>query len=72
MAIAFLFWSSALKLTNNASRVSNLIFLAPFVSLVIINRVLGEEIYATTLAGLVLIVSGLLFQQYVHRVEQPA
>lgn len=72
MAFAFLLWSSALKLTANASRVSNLIFLAPFVSLAIIHRVLGEEIYATTLVGLVLIVAGLLYQQYIHRVEATA
>ena len=64
MAIAFLFWSAALRLTTNASRVSNLIFLSPFVSLVIINQVLGEEIHTTTLAGLMMIVSALLYQQY--------
>jgi drug/metabolite transporter (DMT)-like permease len=70
MAIAFLFWSSALRLTENASRVSNLIFLAPFVSLIIINQVLGEQIYSTTVIGLALIVAGLLYQQYVHRAHR--
>ncbi|MEK9872086.1 MAG: EamA family transporter, partial [Gammaproteobacteria bacterium] len=48
MAIAFLLWSRALKLTTNAARVSNLIFLAPFVSLVIINQLLGEPLFITT------------------------
>lgn len=67
MAIAFVLWSLALKLTTNASRISNLIFLSPFLSLVIINKVLGEEIFATTLVGLVLIIGGLLYQQYTHR-----
>jgi drug/metabolite transporter (DMT)-like permease len=66
MAVAFVFWSSALKLTSNASRISNLIFLSPFISLVIVNQVLGETIYPTTLAGLLLIVGGLLYQQAVH------
>lgn len=66
MAIAFVFWSTALRLTDNAARIANLIFLSPFLSLLIINRVLGEEIYFTTVVGLVLIVSGLLFQQYMN------
>ena len=67
MAIAFLLWSRALKLTTNAARVSNLIFLAPFVSLVIINQLLGEPLFITTFVGLVLIISGLLYQQAMHR-----
>ncbi|MFZ8977477.1 MAG: DMT family transporter [Pseudohongiellaceae bacterium] len=67
MAIAFLLWSRALKLTTNAARVSNLIFLAPFVSLVIINQLLGEPLFVTTFIGLVLIISGLLYQQAMHR-----
>ena len=64
MAIAFLFWSAALRLTNNASRVSNLIFLSPFISLAIINRVLGESIHLATLVGLAVIIAALLWQQY--------
>ncbi len=67
MAIGFLFWSSALRLAKNASRINNLIFLSPFVSLIIIHQFLGETIYSTTLAGLVMIVSGLLLQQYAHK-----
>ena len=64
MAIAFLFWSAALRLTDNAARVGNLIFLSPLVSLFIIHRVLGETIHPGTLVGLILIISGLLFQRY--------
>lgn len=67
MAIAFVLWSMALNLTSNASRIGNLIFVSPFLSLFIINRVLGETIYPTTYIGLVLIIAGLLFQQYKHR-----
>lgn len=72
MAMAFLLWSTALKLTDNASRISNLIFLSPFVSLVIINQVLGEEIFMATLAGLLLIIGGLLYQQFAHRAKERA
>lgn len=63
MSMAFLSWSLALKLTDNTSKVSNLIFLSPFLSLVLVHYVLGEEIYSTTYAGLVLIVSGLILQR---------
>lgn len=64
MGLAFLFWSHALKLAENTSRVSNLIFLSPFLSLVFIHFILGEEIYATTYTGLVIIVAGLAYQQF--------
>ena len=66
MAIAFVLWSIALKTTDNASRVSNLIFLSPFLSLIIINQVLGEAILPATLIGLALIVGGLIYQQHAH------
>jgi drug/metabolite transporter (DMT)-like permease len=64
MGLAFLFWSHALKLAENTSRVSNLIFLSPFLSLFFIHQILGEPIYITTWVGLLVIVFGLLLQQY--------
>ena len=64
MAIAFLLWSKALKLAENTSRVSNLVFISPFISLVLIHLILGESIHSTTYIGLLLIVGGLLYQQY--------
>ncbi|MCP3868157.1 MAG: DMT family transporter [Gammaproteobacteria bacterium] len=63
MGLAFLFWSKALRLAANASRVSTLIFLSPFLSLYLIHLVLGEEIHPATLIGLTVIVAGLLLQQ---------
>lgn len=66
MAAGFLFWSTALKLSNNASRVSNLVFLSPFISLVFIHFILKEPVTLATLAGLTLIVAGLICQQLVH------
>ena len=66
MAIAFLLWSVALNLSTNASRVSNLIFLSPFISLVLISQVLGEEISSSTFLGLILIIAGLVYQQKAH------
>lgn len=64
MSVAFLCWSIALRHADNAARIGNLIFIAPFLSLVFIYLILGEAIYPATWAGLVLIVAGLLFQQW--------
>jgi len=63
MGIAFVFWSYAMKKAENTSRVSNLIFISPFLSLVFIYFILGEQILPSTYIGLVMIVSGLWLQQ---------
>ncbi len=63
MSLAFLCWSYALRLSENTARVSNLIFLSPFLSLFFINQLLGESIYASTYIGLVVIIVGLFIQQ---------
>lgn len=63
MGITFIFWQLALQKAASTARVTNLIFLTPFISLFIINRVLGETITLSTLAGLVLIIGGILWQQ---------
>lgn len=63
MGIAFVLWSFAMKKAENTSRVSNLIFISPFLSLVFIHFILGEQILVSTYTGLVLIVAGLWLQQ---------
>lgn len=63
MGICFVLWLMAMKLTDNTARISNLIFLSPFVSLIFIHFVLGEHIVSGTLIGLILIVIGLLVQK---------
>lgn len=63
MGIAFVLWSYAMKKAENTSRVSNLIFISPFLSLVFISLILGEVILPSTYVGLVLIVAGLWVQQ---------
>jgi drug/metabolite transporter (DMT)-like permease len=63
MAIAFVCWLTALENTANNARISNLVFISPFIGLFFINLILGEHIYWTTPAGLVLIVGGILLQQ---------
>ncbi|WP_166268126.1 DMT family transporter [Marinobacter caseinilyticus] len=63
MGIAFVLWSYAMKRAENTSRVSNLIFISPFLSLVFIYFILGEVILISTYTGLALIVAGLWWQQ---------
>lgn len=63
MGVAFVLWSYAMKKAENTSRVSNLIFISPFLSLVFIYFILGEQILPSTYIGLVLIVAGLWLQQ---------
>ena len=66
MALGFLFWSIALRASTNAARISNLVFLAPFLSLVFIYLFLGEAIQLATLGGLVMIIGGISWQQWSH------
>ena len=64
MAIPFIFFSLALKRTDNPALINQLCYLSPFISLFIIRSVLGEQIYFTTFIGLLLIVGGILFNEY--------
>ncbi|MBZ2168580.1 DMT family transporter [Marinobacter sp. F4216] len=63
MGVAFVLWSYAMKKAENTSKVSNLIFISPFLSLVFIYFILGEEILPSTYIGLVMIMGGLWLQQ---------
>jgi len=65
MGIAFVFWIMALKLSKTTAMVSNLIYLSPFISLVLIHFIVGETIFISTITGLIFIVSGILLQQKV-------
>jgi len=64
MGIAYILWLKGLQLSSNTAKVSNLIFLAPFISLVIINLTVGESILPSTLVGLLVIITGILMQRF--------
>ncbi|HML84378.1 MAG TPA: DMT family transporter [Bacteroidales bacterium] len=64
MGITFIFWLKALKEAPNTATVSNLVFLSPFISLIIISIVLKETILLSTISGLALIVLGILFSNF--------
>jgi drug/metabolite transporter (DMT)-like permease len=63
MGLAFILWLKAMKLAENTARIANLIFISPFLSLVLISVLLKEEILSSTLVGLCLIIAGLVIQQ---------
>jgi drug/metabolite transporter (DMT)-like permease len=62
MGITFWFWLKALQMASSTDKVSNLVYLAPFLSLVFVHFILNEPVYYTTPAGLMLIISGILIQ----------
>jgi drug/metabolite transporter (DMT)-like permease len=64
MAVAFVLWLSALKLARNTAQVGSLVFLTPFLSLLVIHFVVGEELHRSTLLGLVLIVGGIAGERF--------
>lgn len=67
LSISFVIWLNALKLSSNTAKVSNLVYLSPFVALFWIRLTVGEEIHFSTVIGLVFIVSGILVQQLLSR-----
>lgn len=63
MGITFLIWLKALKLSKTTANVAGLVYLVPFISLVVIYFVLGEKILPSTIAGAVFIVGGIILQR---------
>ncbi|MDC1318683.1 DMT family transporter [Candidatus Thioglobus sp.] len=64
MGISVVLWQSALKISTTVSRVASLVFITPFLSLLILHFVLKEDILASTIFGVILICSGLILQKY--------
>ncbi len=63
MGVTYILWLNAMKLTSTSSKIANLIFISPFLSLFFIHLLVGEQILVSTFIGLVLIIIGLLIQQ---------
>jgi len=62
MGVTFYLWLKALQLAETSDKVSNLVYLAPFVSLVFLYLIIKEPVYYTTPAGLLLIITGIFIQ----------
>jgi drug/metabolite transporter (DMT)-like permease len=67
MGITFLLWLKALQMAPSTDKVSNLVYLAPFLSLILVHFILGEHVFYTTMAGLLLIIFSILVQNRKQR-----
>ena len=63
-AVAYLLWALALKGVENTAKIANLAYLTPFLSLLVSALVLKETIKLQALAALVLIIGGILLQNF--------
>jgi drug/metabolite transporter (DMT)-like permease len=63
VGITYILWLKAMNLTTSNAKIGNLVFFAPFLSLIFISLILKETIYITTFIGLIFIVTGVLVQQ---------
>ena len=65
MGVAYVLWLKGLQLSETTAKVSNLLFIAPFFSLIFINIFVGERILWSTLAGLAFVVTGIFMQRHI-------
>ncbi|MCY4130933.1 MAG: DMT family transporter [Gammaproteobacteria bacterium] len=59
MGFAFLLWQRAMSTTSSVATLSQLIFLSPMISLILIYTILGESIHYTAFIGICMIFLGL-------------
>jgi drug/metabolite transporter (DMT)-like permease len=67
MGITFWLWLKALQLSETTDKVSNLVYFAPFISLILLHFIIDEPVYYTTLLGLLLIIGSVLYQSRTRR-----
>jgi drug/metabolite transporter (DMT)-like permease len=64
MGITFLLWNKGLELSKDRTITSTFAYLSPFLSLLFIALILGEKIKFSSILGLMLIVGGILYQNF--------
>ena len=62
MGVTFYLWLKALQTAPDTAKVSNLVYLAPFLSLIFVHYIINEPVYYTTPIGLGMIITGILLQ----------
>lgn len=67
--ITYVLWMKAMELSTNNAKIGNLVFLAPFISLLFIRFILKENIHITTFIGLIFIIAGIFVQQLDRKKE---
>jgi drug/metabolite transporter (DMT)-like permease len=60
MGITFVLWLYALKFARSTADVGSLIYLTPFLSVFLVWLLVGEQIYSSTVIGLLMIVGGIV------------
>jgi len=65
MGLTYVLWLKALQLSSTTAKVSNLVYISPFLSLMFVSVAMGETIYLYTIGGLALIVGGIVLQRLV-------
>ena len=63
VGITYVLWMKAMQLSTSNAKIGNLVFMAPFLSLVFIHFILKETIFVTTFTGLIFIIAGIFLQQ---------
>jgi len=66
MGLTYVLWLKALQLSSTTAKVSNLVYISPFLSLMFVSIAVGESIYLYTMIGLSLIVGGIILQRIVR------
>ena len=72
MGITYILWLKALSLSENTAKVSNLVYLSPFIALLIIRLTVKENILLPTFIGLIFIIGGIILQKYIDPVKDSA
>lgn len=67
MGVTFWLWLKALQLSETTDKVSNLVYFAPFISIILLHFIIDEPIYYTTPIGLLIIIGSVLFQNRSRR-----
>ncbi len=67
MGFTFLFWLRALELSDNTARITRLVYVSPFLSMLLIRLLVGERIVSSTLAGLAMIIGGIVWEEIVQK-----
>lgn len=62
MGLTFYLWLKAMQLATTNDKIGNLVYLSPFLSLILLNIFIGEPVYITTPIGLLFIIAGILYQ----------
>ncbi len=66
MGITFVIWIKALKYSRTTAQVNNMIYLTPFLSLLVIRAVIKERILLSSIIGVIFIISGIILQKRIE------